>query len=908
MYTIPRAALRNAAAIASLSLFAGCADLSFITADECGNGVLEEGERCDGEADCGAPGTATACQIVCVEGACRDGYACGLDGICRAPSGLFEIVRASATPTALDLFAGDINQDGCGEIYVSTRQGISMSAFESAKAGACPAQEQEIPTGRAPEKELIRPSAQLADINGDGRPDLIRASAAQYGDGLFIDVAGASPALASVLYPTLKTLEYPTRSLRVTVLGKDALVLLLDQPMGSSTIGVAGVLDPLNTPFPTGTGLPGVMADLAVVAVGDTNTANPMCDPCDEVLTGFAGQGQILSFSLSTGKAPNGMDVLKSSPAMPVITLPPGAILRGKNASIALIDHNGDDHLDVIVNTEAGGPGSLSPLYIAYGTGKGTFHSQSPPNIDAPDGKAAELPLPAQDPMAPNPKAADVIFVAADFGQGVQIAAIPCPGSEAVETIACNATLAKGCEAVVYDTDGDGLLDIVATEEQEPGLTVRRSTASGGFHTSFVDTSCPPHQLATGDFDGDGIGDLAFFDQTFTGSLVTGNGERPVDTLMVAYGNAFAPAGEPLASGQLANAAGLISGRFSPGAVADQLYATRALDEEAKTGFALVEGYGERQLFSPYYFPFEPEPGMEGPGAPNIEPASIVGGTIGQFSVDADGKPVFAIAAITREMGSMPPGPMESAPLLRLLDARNEGSSLVGGEANESPDCTNCMLAAINVPECDGEGGPDELLLMGKDQLIVYSVTLVAGPKEGTQVNAFKKCASFDAGGHAFSFADATTKPEKYVPRPIVVDLDHDGRMDVLARDEKGDMVALWGRSGGFDITTLSFPSRSPAISCGGKCSVARAPLTAESGKEQLFLAAPGGLVRYAVGADRSLEELPLPDGLSAMTPDAFTDFTAVAMPDLDGDGLSDLVIMPSSGLVVALRSLPEDP
>jgi hypothetical protein len=97
-----------------LIAFGGCADLQIISADECGNDVVEPalGENCDGEADCGPPGTEHACRIVCTPGpaaVCREGYTCGLDGVCRSPSGAFETLSVTATTTTLDLFAGDVN-------------------------------------------------------------------------------------------------------------------------------------------------------------------------------------------------------------------------------------------------------------------------------------------------------------------------------------------------------------------------------------------------------------------------------------------------------------------------------------------------------------------------------------------------------------------------------------------------------------------------------------------------------------------------------------------------------------------------------------------------------------------------------------------------------------------------------
>ncbi len=900
----PFTALLGAILSGALLALAGCADLQILPANECGNGVLEPGEACDGEADCGAPGAEHACQILCSSGACREGYACGLDGVCQAPSGTFESSSATATSTVLDLFTGDVNRDGCSELYVTKRQSITLMAFESAKPGACPAHTQEIAAGRTPDKDLTRPAAHLADMNRDGRPDVVRAAEAQYGDALFVDLAGPAPAVASILYPTVKALESPVRSLRVTFQSSDALLLFIDRPKGEEMIGVVGVLDPQNTPSPAGTGLPGVMEDLAFVVAANTNKADPACNPCDEVLFGFAGQGQIAALHLSKGMEPaSGEDAIVATMPAPVITLPPGAKLRKSNASIAVVDHDGDGHLDVIVNSEAPTPMGKSPLYIAYGTGKGTFHSTSPPDLAAPDGKASQLVVDGPDSMD-DATAGDAIFVAADFdGDGkVDVVPVPCPPSAALESIACNATAATGCEAVVVDIDRDGRPDIVSTEEQQPGLFVRRPSSAGGFHVSFVDTSCPPHELATGDFDDDGNQDLAFFDQTLQASAVSGSEGTPVDTLMVSYGNAFASSGAPLASGQFADARGLVSGRFSPGAATTQLYATRLLDETAKSGFSLVEGYGERRLFAPYYLPYT---GATGPGNPNIQPVAMVSGTSGLFGQDDAGQPASAVALVTRDEDVDPP----ATPVLRLVDARSGASSLTQAVNGESPDCDGCVLVPIRVPECAGADEADQLLLLGADKLIVYSVVTIAGPAD-TEVRAFAMCDSFDAGKHTFSFVDAEPRPERYVPRPIVADLDGDGRPDVLARDAAGAMVVLWSQpGGGFEPVELPFPERLSATRCGGKCSVALAEIEGSgTGAGDLLVAAPGGLTRYRPRKDRTFEELPVPAGLAEVTIADDTDFTSIVASDFDGDGLEDIALMPSSTLLVTLRAVPEEP
>jgi hypothetical protein len=407
----------------------------------------------------------------------------------------------------------------------------------------------------------------------------------------------------------------------------------------------------------------------------------------------------------------------------------------------------------------------------------------------------------------------------------------------------------------------------------------------------------------TGDFDDDGVTDLAFFDQTIAGSTSLSTDEAPVDTLMIAYGNAYSAPTPPLASGRFPTSQGLAAGRFSATSVVTQLYAAGAVDEAmAKSGFALIEGYGERRLFAPYYFPYGPPKEGSPLSGDNIKTVSIIAAGAGLFTKDSmTEEPTSAVALVTRQRDMGVLGP----PLLQLVGARLGATSLLEADTGESPACESCVLVALDIPECPGEGGSDELLLLGADEIITYSV-VPTGPPDRF---AFKECDHFASTGHTFSFRDPGAKPEKYVPRPLVADLDRDGRQDVLARDSEGALVVLWSQSGGgFQPEPLSVSSGGAPVpvACAGKCSAALIDIDGDdtNGRE-LLVAAPGSLRMYRVRADRSLDALDLPSGLADIEIADNTDYTALVAADLDGDGVQDLALMPSSGVLVTLRGLP---
>src|ERR1700722_5978533 len=91
------------------ALLADCSNLPAIAADTCGNAVIDPGEDCDSfpvapGTSCRPPGSPVGeCRLDCTAGAgnvCPSGWGCGVDGICREPSGEFtrqsQVVAADA--------------------------------------------------------------------------------------------------------------------------------------------------------------------------------------------------------------------------------------------------------------------------------------------------------------------------------------------------------------------------------------------------------------------------------------------------------------------------------------------------------------------------------------------------------------------------------------------------------------------------------------------------------------------------------------------------------------------------------------------------------------------------------------------------------------------------------------------
>lgn len=884
---------------------AGCADLQALPQDQCGNGVVEPDvhESCDGEDNCGRPGAAHACRFVCdpaTKKGCPDGYGCGVDGECRRPSGSFEPLSSFSAPTVLDLFAGDTDGDGCSELVHTTRRGTAVTAFDSRPLGHCAASSQEISIGAdsALSTDPTPPSPFLADISADGRADLLMAGTGLFGDGLYVNLDEGASAFEPLLYPTVRAQQGDAKPLRVKYAGQDTLLLLLgdapddgspDCPDGTGGagggtggppaggLGVAWVSAPTKRPVGLA-GLPGTLADLLFAEAVDLD-GEP---ECEEILIGVAGEPRIHVFGFQTCGAPK--------PALQeigAVELDSGAKLRARNASLGVADFDGDGHPDLLVNA------TDATLHLAYNDGAGGF--QSKPPGQGPFDHATGPFTPVVAAGAPDPAAAEQRFVVADFvpeSPGPEIVGLPCPEAMEFRSPVCGA-FSGSCESVVTDIDADGRLDVVSTAEQEPGIVVQRGLAGGGFHATSLDTTCPPHEIVPADLDGDGVSDLAFFDQVAATSPLTGE-PRGVTALSIAYGRAYSSPEPPVTSAVFELASGLTAGELAAGTPGRQLYATRRIQcEPLGSGAALVEGQTARLPVAPFYFPTDKDD-MSGD---NLRSLRFVATASGRFFPGGGGSSEIGVAVLTRDLTDG----AETAGSERLsLVAGHAGASSLQPltiASTEVPACDGCALAAI---DADG-AGVEELLLLGAEQAYLYEVVTA----EDGEVEGFAVRATFPTKA-SFSSVDGASNPVKYAPRPIVADLDGDGSKDVLLRATTGALVAFWGaKDGSFEEKELSPTPCAEGEICAG-LSAALLEVDGDAAREALVIG-PGQMAFYDLDpASRTLIPIAVTDELGLIRPPpADTDLALVASGDFDGDGVDDIAHASVSSFLTILRGVP---
>lgn len=859
----------------------GCTNLEFLDANQCGNLVVEidRGEDCDGSATCGSPGSTHECRYLCdtTDRTCPEtlGYHCGADGVCRRPQGTFLPGATNTTVTAQNLLVGDINADGCAEVVISAQRTTAVYAFSSPYSTSCVESRQTLHVSRPDSGSIALPVPALADMDLDESTNylsLLSSARSLYGDGLSMHFTNGSSTLSPILFPRFQRPGAAVRPIAASMRKSGVVVLFEDSKDGVAT-DVTLIFDSQQAPVTFPKAYMGHVSDIAAIVAADVDPMiNAMDDVlCDEIIVAKRGDTKLELYKLCTGASTNGFEKLLNSQ----IALT-NAKVRDSGSRLFAADANEDGITDLLTNL------SDNKVHIAYGLGNGRFHSIPPEPMPPPmtDQKANSI----NDGMADAALAADGILVTLEFDPkhpGIDYYAPPCPPLDTFSSPNC-APVAGGCEAVVADIDADGDQDVVVSEGQGVDLIIHRQT-QGSFHVSFVETACPPHSIGTGDFDGDGVNDIAYFDQTSKAAY------ENTTSLSIVYGNAFAAPNTPVTSGRFDEANGLSVVHFGPPGTSSQIAITRAVGptQARASAVGVVEIGAERSVVAPYYMTSDVM------GAQATDTLTLLGQTPGNFGSNA----APALAVVTQSSNNTRE--------LWIVDSNQDGGSLRAQPKSESTDipCANgCVLAAMSQKDTT-----DNLLVLGDTSGVVYRVGTLGFVEE--QTFALK---------HAFQQTVANANPDKYFPRPLVADVDHDSYVDVLALANTGAFVGFFGSADG----SLSEVELIPAPSCwdsqtgwakAGCGNYVAAQIDADA-DGQLDLVLGGSelpnvdkaisLAAYKL-ENRALVVL---DGISigaeALRPD--TDFLALGARDMDADGVRDLIFMPNSNYFMVLRGLPE--
>lgn len=767
-----------------LALTSACQNLEPIDANVCGNRIVEpaNGEDCDGEANCGTLFTddEAACRFTCsvsASVACPTGFGCGLDGICRQPSGKFENMADVDSPT-LFVQSGDIDGDGRPDLF---RTGIDETAaqfYDDDFALTAKTSIQREPGGVAP---LL---AQLT-FDEEGVPD-VRADVAlsleltEKTSGLTIYRSQTDRSLAPTAYSTLNLAGEYAFGVSLNVLtptNQDQVIAFIFENKKGVMVGIDAD-DP--TPFYFRTGIvPVNPLNMTGVATGSLIENQ---SPCDEIVwTSAATDSALAADKLfifqpcapdtgTMGAVWNGAD-----DQVIVITLPRDLLVYGADlttlgeipnyfSNVFITDMDGDEDDDIVVMLGDKTGDSFEngkPVFWIENEGDDTWDDDNPvhqethvavdtaaPGVDVLLESCDDYDL-FGDPLPDEVRAVGIPLAITDLNGDQVVDYItddsiwmsrPTVGPVMGTTFEHVASCLEWSKVVIADFDRNGHKDIAAGRIFEPGIDVALGSGDGAFTWNVISTQREVLFLKEGDFDGDFVTDLSFLSIDLEADPEDG----PTDTLFVAFAAASGGFESPVTLGTLRQARGLLAGRIQGGDATNDIL-VESSNVKGDLAVAIFLGDGARQIVAPYLL--QDGSGMDGRFSEILD---LAAGT-------------FGVAALTKY-------PAQGKSGLWALEISGEADLAGNADASATLDyCEFCMLAALDLDD----DGADELVVLGDETGKSYgSGSNPNSPFESTGTIGGLTGLCFDSQG----FNEA-----------VVVDLDQDGRRDLMAIAEGCD-------------------------------------------------------------------------------------------------------------------------
>ena len=821
---------------------AGCVELPGVSAGECGNGVIEPPEDCDGfDADSGAPclpkGAVGECHLSCSrsddgQNGCPEGWGCDLSGICRRPTGGFEPPRELEVGSATVLSSGDFDGDGHADIFSAERPNpygvtrVKVHFFD----------DQGTPTEtRLFSHLLLAPT--LGDLNGDGRRDLVFAD---NNIGLLLGRADRS-----MVPETFSSYRLPRTAIRTCS--------VIDQPVQQTPgfvvlaelDGIAGLYVPDaetdGTPRRLAT-LPGSVDGLIGDPAGGDLIEGP-ASPCREVVVAVRGGSELSVFDICGPGDPGEIVWRADAPVRTVALDPPEPITIPPQ----VVDVDGDGHLDILVGSDA-------RAFVAYGDGQ-ALAPAVPLSLVIPGEPAPVTPIPM--PLAvgdvTGDGAADYVF---PEGFVLSSPSTTVPGQTDYADFPFGGQ-GPFTAAAIADLNANGFPDIIAASSQYPGFSFFNGTGTKDITFFAVPTNRPPERLAIGDFDGNLVQDLAF---------TQSDADDTADEVLIAFGAPFAPPTEPVAVARLGSIDQLASyTQERMGGLV--ISSTEGSGEDRRGALTLLAGSGDHLPVASYELTtFAADTSVNGAVAARAVGGAFLGTAPGDVVAVAFREPptnasaelwllpdlVHSAGSPVRLAGTLPP---EARPLLDV----NLGFSLAAAAADLDGDGRDEALIAV--PVMDDEHCALLTFRIEADRAELLGQVVVAEPCEQVALTP--------------------------------VHADADGRMDVAWLTSRADgserrLSLFWNDGvGGLSSerrTLIADPASAPQAFALLPASPARGPsvvVATASGLERLPL---DGATRQ-LGPPETLLELPGVTGLTA--------------GDLNGDGAVDLAAASRGNLTI---------
>ncbi len=687
--------------------------------------------------------------------------------------------------------AADFNGDGRTDFLITTYDtagSVTIAALMLQNSDGSFTQK------NVPSVPVSPTGTRIADLNGDGKADIVTVIAAQadvdHGDPLgpatLVISFGNGDGTFRVQAPVTLSGDVQQPSVLVTDLNHDGMPDIVAQ--SADQYGEAYIQTFLNS----GNGVFRIGSPFAQITTGTLLVAGDFNgDGFADIAINNSYETEIL-----LGKGD-------------------GSFIAGSTYNLSPIvagagDLNGDHHLDLVVATS-------SNTRILLGKGDGTFTLGA--TLDTSFG-TNPVNVSADNPVVP-----EEVYVGdlnADGKVDVAVATVSNTGAAATEYLgAGNGTFANGkafniggafasvpAPASFADFNRDGHMDLI-TMKSNTGYAIAYGTSDGGFDAPAIAQAPNSESIAKGDFNGDGIEDVAVVDEpicvTCTGASVRifpGTGK----------GYFAAPTTYSIPVNWGAVAAGDVNGDGRVDLVVTRSAALLKSDSRHKYStpdVSVLLGRGDGTFETPLNYTL-----LGAPAASTFSPSvylvdvnrdgklDLVGdwGTAlgkgnGQFNkpialpsnlgaimalapgdFDGSGSAGLAVASVTYDPAAHSFGLPAN---IYVLSSNGEGSFQINAQHSVSGVVNSLVTADIN-----GDGLSD----------ILYAYSSVLGTTDYITLGV-----DVSKGQGAFTIA-AYSYPSSNVPNDIVTgDFNRDGKLDValLGMFSNGADVAVWFGTGG---------------------------------------------------------------------------------------------------------------
>jgi hypothetical protein len=427
-------------------------------------------------------------------------------------------------------------------------------------------------------------------------------------------------------------------------------------------------------------------------------------------------------------------------------------------------------------------------------------------------------------------------------------------------------------EALVADFNANGKPDVVAASATGIDIDFFNGAGATALNASIIPTTRSVEHLATGDFDGDLVKDLAF--------VQVGSRFAPEDELSIAFGSSAGPPAPPVPVARLAGIQQIVT--FLPGG--DTISSLTVVNDQSDeaggstSGLSLLIGSGDRSLPCPIELTTFAADG-------SLETTTSMAATVGSFTQQGR-RDLMALGFY----GDFPQQTWDDFGMFLLPDvaSRRSPPQSLGRHLDLAIRPIVQRNAVFELPirfangDLDGDG-LDDLVIMAPDSSTQRCIVDSASVASATSELRLRQPVTLD-------------EPCVVNNQLALADVDRDSALDVVMLiGESRKLMVLWGDgAGGLRIDQSSLVSRDTDAPVA--FTLFRSTATAPPGLA--YVTERGVWLTRFVTSDRRFDETRLPTEL-----DQGTGITAA---DVNGDGVVDLVVADSGNVRILRAELVE--